>query len=137
MNPTALKSPSFHVPSVTVCLSPVIDCFDGKVISWTVGMRRDAQLVNTMLNAAIERIDLSSCRRVRWPSQRLLAPQCGLRGRSIEDRGFHHGNWQSTTVDQFTQAFNSYIRGYNEMQIKMSLGARSPIDCRRSLGPMA
>ena len=42
-----------------VYLPPVICCFDGKVVSWTIGMRPDAQLVNTMLDAAIEAIDLS------------------------------------------------------------------------------
>jgi hypothetical protein len=33
-----------------------------------------------------------------------------------------HGNWQSTTTEQFTQALDAYIRWYNEKRIKMSLG---------------
>ena len=31
----------------------MIDCFDGLVVSWTIGTRPDAELVNTMLDAAI------------------------------------------------------------------------------------
>lgn len=40
-------------------LSPdkrLIDCFDGQVVSWSIGTRPDAELVNTMLDAAIETI---------------------------------------------------------------------------------
>jgi transposase InsO family protein len=37
-----------------VYLSPINDCLDEKVISWSVGTRPDAELVNTMLGAAVE-----------------------------------------------------------------------------------
>ena len=66
----------FDIPAGKVYRSPVIDCFDGKVVSRTIGMRPDAQLVNTMLDAAIETIDSSGNRPVvhsdrgahyRWP----------------------------------------------------------------------
>ncbi|MFE1574382.1 hypothetical protein ACFIQG_21700 [Comamonas odontotermitis] len=30
-------------------LSPIIDCFDGMVVSWTIGTSPDAELVNSML----------------------------------------------------------------------------------------
>lgn len=60
----------------------------------------------------------------------------GFFGR-LKTEWFYPGNWQSTTVEQFTQALDSCIRWYNEKRIKMSLGARSPLDYRRSLGLMA
>lgn len=44
----------FQIPAGKVYLSPVIDCFDGLVVSWAIGTRPDAELVNTMLDAAIE-----------------------------------------------------------------------------------
>jgi transposase InsO family protein len=44
----------FHIPAGKVHLSPMIDCFDGLVVSWTIGTRPDAELVNTMLDEAIE-----------------------------------------------------------------------------------
>jgi len=43
-----------HIPAGKVYLSPIIDCFDGLVVSWTIGTRPDGQLVNTMLDQAIE-----------------------------------------------------------------------------------
>ena len=47
---------------------------------------------------------------------------------------FYARDWQATTIEQFTQALDAYIRWYNEWRIKISLGARSPIEYRRSLG---
>lgn len=46
----------FQIPAGKVYLSPMIDCFDGMVVSWTIGTRPDSDLVNTMLDAAIERV---------------------------------------------------------------------------------
>jgi transposase InsO family protein len=46
----------FQIPAGKVYLSPMIDCFDGLVVSWTIGTRPDADLVNTMLDAAIETV---------------------------------------------------------------------------------
>jgi putative transposase len=43
----------FHIPAGKVYLSPVIDCFDGLVVNWTLGKRPDSDQVNTMLDAAI------------------------------------------------------------------------------------
>ncbi|MTI95514.1 MAG: IS3 family transposase [Firmicutes bacterium] len=43
----------FHLPAGKVYLSPIIDCFDGLVVSWTIGTSPDAELVNTMLEGAI------------------------------------------------------------------------------------
>lgn len=37
----------FQIPAGKVYLSPLIDCFDGLVVSWTIGTRPDAELVNT------------------------------------------------------------------------------------------
>ena len=38
-------------------LSPVIDCFDGQVVSWSIGTRPDATLVNTMLDDALDTLN--------------------------------------------------------------------------------
>ncbi|MBU9345465.1 IS3 family transposase [Burkholderia multivorans] len=47
-----------------------------------------------------------------------------------------HGplDWQTVSIDQFIAVVDSYIRWYNEKRIKISLGARSPIEYRASLG---
>jgi putative transposase len=44
----------FQIQAGKLYLSPIIDCFDGLVISWSTGTHTDAELVNTMLDAAIE-----------------------------------------------------------------------------------
>ena len=36
-----------------IYLSPIIDCFDGKAISWSISQNPDAELVSTMLDDAI------------------------------------------------------------------------------------
>jgi hypothetical protein len=38
---------------------------------------------------------------------------------------FYPGDWQATTIDQFIEAVDSYIRWYNEKRIKISLGSLS------------
>ncbi len=43
----------FHIPAGKVYLSPVVDCFDGMVVSWTIGTSPTSELANSMLKAAI------------------------------------------------------------------------------------
>lgn len=43
----------FQLPAGKVWLSPVVGCFDGKVVSWSLSTRPDAELANTMLESAI------------------------------------------------------------------------------------
>jgi putative transposase len=151
----------FQIPAGKVYLSPMIDCFDGMVVSWSIGTRPDAELVNTMLDAAIETVAASNDRPVvhsdrgahyRWPgwlsrianaklvrsmSRKGYSPDnaaCeGFFGR-LKTELFYPKNWLSTTIDQFVEALDSYIRWYNEKRIKISLGFRSPIEHRRDLG---
>lgn len=42
----------FPIPAGKVYLSPVIDCFDGCPVSWRIGTRPDACMVNSMLDDA-------------------------------------------------------------------------------------
>ena len=148
----------FQIPAGKVYLSPIIDCFDGLVISWTIGTHPNAELVNTMLDAAIETVADTSDRPVvhsdrgahyRWPgwlsrigdaklirsmSRKGCSPDnaaCeGLFGR-LKTELFYPRDWKSTTIEQFIEVVDSYIRWYNEKRIKISL---SPIEYRESLG---
>jgi len=43
----------FQIPAGKIYLSPIIDCFDGMPVSWTIGTSPDAELVNRMLDEAI------------------------------------------------------------------------------------
>jgi putative transposase len=151
----------FQIPAGKVYLSPMIDCFDGMVVSWSIGTRPDAELVNTMLDAAIETVTASSNRPVvhsdrgghyRWPgwlsriadanlvrsmSRKACSPDnaaCeGFFGR-LKNEFFYSHDWQSTTVEEFVAALDAYMRWYNEARIKISLGSCSPVEHRRNMG---
>lgn len=154
----------FQLPAGKVYLSPIIDCFDGLVISWSIGTRPDAELVNTMLDAAIETVANSDDRPVihsdrgahyRWPgwlsriSDAKLIRSMSRKGCSPDNAAcegffgrlktelFYPGDWRTTTIEQFIQVVDGYIRWYNKKRIKLSLGSRSPLEYRESLGLMA
>ena len=50
----------FHIPAGKVYLSPMIDCFDGLVVSWSIGTRPDADLVNTMLDGIVNLLSFAA-----------------------------------------------------------------------------
>ena len=151
----------FQIPAGKVYLSPMIDCFDGLVVSWSISTRPDAELVNTMLDAAIQSVTIGSERPVvhsdrgghyRWPgwlsriaeaqlarsmSRKACSPDnaaCeGFFGR-LKNELFYSRDWLYTTIEEFVAALDAYIRWYNEARIKISLGSRSPVEHRRELG---
>ncbi|EBP0111902.1 IS3 family transposase [Salmonella enterica] len=150
----------FHLPAGKVYLSPVIDCFDGQVVSWAIGTRPDAMLVNTMLDDALATLRgtetpiIHSDRggHYRWPgwlgrinasglirsmSRKGCSPDnaaCeGFFGR-IKNEMFYGRNWASTSLENFIGFLDRYIRWYNEKRIKLSLGAMSPVKYRQHLG---
>lgn len=65
----------FKIPAGKIYLSPLVDCYDGAIVSWTIGTKPDAELVNNMLDIGIatlqgqERPIIHSDRgaHYRWP----------------------------------------------------------------------
>jgi len=47
---------------------------------------------------------------------------------------FYFRAWDGITIEQFINELDIYLKWYNEKRIKMSLGAMSPIEYRRSIG---
>jgi putative transposase len=43
----------FRISAGKVYLSPIVDCFDGLLVSWSINTTPDAMLANTMLDEAI------------------------------------------------------------------------------------
>jgi transposase InsO family protein len=114
-----------------------------------------------MLDAAVETVTASNERPIvrsdrgahyRWPgwlsriadarlarsmSRKACSPDnaaCeGFFGR-LKTELFYARSWLSTTIEDFIAALHSYILWYNADRIKISLGARSPIEYRRNLG---
>jgi len=52
----------------------------------------------------------------------------------LKNELFYARTWLNTTVDEFTAELHAFIRWYIEARIKNSLGSRSPMEHRRSLG---
>jgi len=60
----------------------------------------------------------------------------GFFGR-LKNEMFYFRSWQGVSIDKFINELDSYLRWYNEKRIKMSLGAKSPVAYRRSIGLVA
>ncbi|KFI90926.1 Integrase, catalytic region [Bifidobacterium saguini DSM 23967] len=141
-------------------LSPVVDCFDGMVVSWTLSRSPDAGMANRMLLDAVatlgdgERPVVHSDRgcHYRWPGWIAICEENGLT-RSMSAKGcspdnaaaegffgrlkneFYHGrDWKGVDYDEFRRRLTAYLTHYNETRIKKSLGWMSPVQYRRHLG---
>lgn len=150
----------FHIPAGKIYLSPLIDCFDGMPVSWTIGTSPDADLVNTMLDEGIltlaedEKPLVHSDRgcHYRWPGWIERMDKAGLT-RSMSKKGcspdnsacegffgrmknemFYGLSWQDVSIDEFIEIVDEYMHWYAEKRIKISLGGLSPLDYRRKLG---
>ena len=150
----------FSIPAGKVYLSPLIDCFDGMPVSWTIGTSPDAALVNTMLDNAISTLSENEKPLVhsdrgchyRWPGWIERMEKAGLT-RSMSKKGcspdnsacegffgrlknemFYGHSWKETSIHDFIETVDQYIHWYAEKRIKMSLGGLSPLDYRRKLG---
>ncbi len=153
----------FHIPAGKIYLSPIIDCFDGLVVSWTIGTAPNANLVNTMLDNAISTLKpneypiIHSDRgaHYRWPgwikrmddsklirsmSKKGCSPDnsaCeGFFGR-LKNEMFYCNSWLDVTIENFIYQLDNYIRWYNRKRIKKSLGGFSPYEYRQKLGLIA
>ena len=153
----------FSINSFKCYLSPVIDCFDGKVVTWNTSRHPDASLVNEMLADAISTLkegehpilhtDRGS--HYRWLGWLEQCDKAGLH-RSMSAKGytpdnsacegffgrlknefFKHRSWRGFSYEQFVGELNEYIVWYNDYRIKESLGWMSPTSYRLSLGLVA
>lgn len=150
----------FSLPAGKVYLSPVIDCFDGMPVAWTIGTSPSAELANSMLDQAIgtlkggERPVVHTDRggHYRWPGwiERMQAARLtrsmsrkgcspdnsaceGFFGR-IKNEMFYGRNWKGWSLTAFSRHLDQYLHWFQEERIKLSLGGMSPMDYRRKLG---
>ena len=150
----------FAIPAGKVYLSPIIDCFDGMVVSWNISRSPDSLLVNDMLDKAINTLSKTEHPIVhtdrgchyRWPgwinrmhdaklirsmSKKGCSPDnsaCeGFFGR-LKNEIFYGRPWTDVSMDVFIDTINNYIIWYNTKRIKQSLGYMSPVEYRHMLG---
>ena len=135
-------------------LSPVLDMFNGEIISYVISDRPDLKMVMTMLDRAFKQRDIQgnlifhSDQGWHYQQQRY---QKALEDRHITQSMSRKGNcldnammenffglmknellylqeWDS--IDQFKTALRKYIRYYNNDRIKLRLKGKSPVQYR-------
>lgn len=135
------------------CLSPPVDCRDGRIVACTAGSGPDAGLADRMLVKAAETPPEGAhplvysdrgchCRR---PGRLALMDRYGLtrstgaKGRSPDNAaaaGFlgrmktesvHPGRWEERTRDEVLVPLDDCIRRHDHERIKRSLGWMSPV----------
>ena len=135
----------FHIPAGKVYLSPIIDCYDGWVVKWKIGLSPNTELTNSMLEEAIatlkqgERPICHSDRGFHYRTSEWIRimTESGLT-RSMSKKGcspdnsaceaffgrlknefFYGRNWKNVTLDDFMKQLDEYIIWYNELRIKL------------------
>lgn len=150
----------FAIPAGKVYLSPIVDCFDGLLVTWNIGTSPDAILVNTMLDNAIQLLKpeekpiVHSSRGVhyRWSgwinkmnsnglTRSMSKKGCssdnsaceGVFGR-LKNEMFYNTDWTGVSISEFMGILDNYLHWYKEKRIKESLGYLSPMEYRHKLG---
>ena len=138
----------FNIPAGKVYLSPIIDCFDGMPITWTIGTSPCADLVNTMLDDGIAQskpgeypiVHTDRGCHYRWPGWVQRMDKAGLT-RSTSKKGcspdnaacegffgrlknemFYGVSWIGVYIQEFVIQLDKYLHWYAEKRIKLSLG---------------
>ena len=152
----------FSIPAGKAYLSPVIDCYDGLPVAWTIGTSPNAALANGMLLDACstlkdgEKPIIHSDRgcHYRWPewirickehdlTRSMSAKGCspdnaaaeGFFGR-LKQEFFHKRSFAGVSMDEFIGMLDDYMVWYRDRRIKTEFGM-SIMDRRRELGLVA
>lgn len=150
----------FHIPAGKVYLSPMVDCYDGMVVAWTIGTSPNADLVNTMLDRATEGlrpdehpiVHTDRGAHYQWPGwiSRMEAAQLtrsmskkgcspdnaaceGFHGR-LKNEFFYNHSWRDVSIEEFITALDDYLVWYCNKRIKIGLGGLSPMEYRKKQG---
>jgi transposase InsO family protein/transposase-like protein len=153
----------FRIPSGKVYLSPMIDCFDGAIVSWTMSTTPNAELVNTMLDQAMQTLQegvrpvvhtdrgahyrwhgwidrMDSNNLIRSMSKKGCSPDnaaCeGFFGR-LKNEFFNGESWLDVSLESFIEQLDEYLVWYNHERIKISLGGVSIMKHRETLSCVA
>lgn len=150
----------FRIPAGKVYLSPIVDCFDGMPLSWSISTSPDAEMANSSLLGACKWLGEGDHPKIhsdrgchyRWPGWIRICDENGL-VRSMSRKGcspdnarcegffgrlkiefFHGCDWAGVTIEEFMGMLDAYLRWYRDVRIKGDLDYRSPMQYRRDLG---
>ena len=152
----------FSIPAGKAYLSPLIDCYDGLPVAWTIGTSPNAELADGMLSDACSTlgegdrpvIHSDRGRHYRWPewiriceehklTRSMSAKGCspdnaaaeGFFGR-LKQEFFHKRSFAGVSMDEFIGMLDDYMVWYRDKRIKTEFGM-SIMDRRRELGLVA
>lgn len=152
----------FSIPAGKAYLSPLIDCYDGLPVAWTIGTSPNAELADGMLSDACstlgegDRPVIHSDRgcHYRWPewiriceehklTRSMSAKGCspdnaaaeGFFGR-LKQEFFHKRSFAGVSMDEFIGMLDDYMVWYRDKRIKTEFGM-SIMGRRRELGLVA
>ena len=150
----------FRIPAGKACLPPIVDCFDGMPLSWSISTSPDAGMANSSLLGACKwlgggdhpKIHSDRGCHYRWPGWIGICDENGL-VRSMSRKGcspdnarcegffgrlkiefFHGCDWTGVTLEEFMDMLDAYLRWYRDVRIKGDLDYRSPMQYRSDLG---
>ena len=150
----------FRIPAGKVYLSPIVDCFDGMPLSWSISTSPDAEMANSSLLGACVWLNEGDHPKIhsdrgchyRWPGWIKICKENGL-VRSMSRKGcspdnarcegyfgrlkiefFYGRDWGGVTIGEFMGMLDAYLRWYRDVRIKGDLDYRSPMHYRRDLG---
>lgn len=141
-------------------LSPVVDCFDGRPVSWTAGPRPSASLAETSLEIACRTLSCKEAPIVhsdrgahyRWPGWIATCKRHGLvrsmsrKGRSadnaraegffgtLKSEFFYPRDWSGVALETFLAELDLWMRGFCERRASQALGWLTPDEYRRVHG---
>ena len=151
----------FRLPSGEKCyLSPVLDCFDGRPVAWSIGPRPTAALADSSLEKACATLPpgrrpvVHSDRggHYRWGGWLRVCRENGLvrsmsrKGRSpdnaraegffglLKQEFFHPRDWRGVPLADFMCELNRWLHWFRSGRRSETLGWRTPDENRRLLG---
>lgn len=151
----------FRLPCGSKCyLSPVIDCFDGRPVAWSIGPRPTAALADSSLEAACAELAPGEAPVVhsdrgghyRWPGWIGICEANGLarsmsrKGRScdnaraegffglLKQEFFYAADWAGVGLPEFARELDGWLRWFRSGRISRALGWRTPDEHRLALG---
>ena len=153
----------FRIPAGKCYPSPIIDCFDGMPIGWSIGASPDAELANSSLRQACAQLREGEHPRghsdrgghYRWPGWIGICDEHGIvrsmsrKGRSPDNQRregffgrckiefFYGRDWRGVSIEGFMEMLDGYLVWYRDKRRKSDLGYMSPMQYRRSLGLVA
>lgn len=146
----------FHLNGFKVYLSPVVDCFNGEVVSYAISTRPKLDLVMRMVSKAIGQAPegsspivhsdqgwhyqhaeyVKALKKAGWVQSMSRKGCCsdnsaceGFFGR-LKNEFFYNHDFSGYTPETFMDALGSWIEWHNHRRIKESLGYSSPVTYR-------